>query len=88
MKIRKGLSLVEVGNEHIIISTGREYVDFHRVINLNESAASLWKAVERRTFDNDDLVKLLVEWYDITPETAQKDVNQIVKAWTAAKLIE
>ena len=74
MKIRKGYTLRSLGKEFILVPEGLEAVDFTRMISLNESAAFLWKALEDKDFDNDTMIQLLMDEYDISREVAEKDV--------------
>ena len=43
MKLKKGFVLREVCGENVIVGEGVETVDFGKLINLNPTAALLWK---------------------------------------------
>ena len=45
MKKKKGFELRHLLRENVIISKGKENIDFNKIIVLNESAAYLWEAV-------------------------------------------
>ena len=88
MKTKKGFNLRQVGDEHIIMASGAENIDFTNIISLNESAAKLWKEVADKTFTAEDLARLLLEWYEIDEEIAQKDARDLLNDWLKAGIIE
>jgi hypothetical protein len=87
MKIRKGYTLRSLGKEFILVPEGLEAVDFTRMISLNESAAFLWKALEDKDFDNDTMIQLLMDEYDISREVAEKDVEAFLQTLKKADVV-
>ena len=88
MKTKKGFSLRPLGKEYILVAEGLEASDFNRMISMNETSAFLWKEVENKEFDADVLANLLVEHWEVDPETAKKDTNALVKSWKDANLLD
>lgn len=94
MKAKPGFNIREVCGEQIIVAEGLENLDFTNIISMNESSAFLWKNVMGKTFTIDDLVKLLVDNYQIdenTPlpeEQARKDAEAVVEKWIEAGIVE
>lgn len=89
MKIKKGLEIQNVCGEHIIVATGIENVDFSQIISLNETAADLWKGVAgMESFDIDDMVKILLDEYDVEEEVAREDCVIIAERWREMGLLE
>ena len=88
MKTRKGYTLRSLGKEFILVADGFEAVDFSRMISMNESSAFLWKEVEDKEFDAEMLTTLLTDNYDIDRETARNDVDNMLKSWSEAGMIE
>lgn len=89
MKIKKGLEIQNVCGEHIIVATGVENVDFSQIISLNETAADLWKGVAgMESFDIDDMVKILLDEYDVEEEVAREDCVIIAERWREMGLLE
>ena len=86
MKTKTEYSLRTVGNECIIIAGNS--VDFTSITNLNESAARLWKELEGKEFFADNMVELLLSWYDVDENTARNDADKLIAAWLEAELIE
>lgn len=88
MKAKKGFNLRTVCGEHIIVAEGKENIDFSNIISMNESSAYLWKEVADKEFTNDDLVKLLTDQYEVSEDNARSDVEQLVKQWKNAGILE
>lgn len=88
MKTKKGFSLRPLGKEYILVAEGLEASDFNRMISMNETSAFLWKEVENKEFDADALAKLLVEHWEVDAETAQKDVEALLKSWKEASILD
>ncbi len=89
MKVKKGFELQEVCGEFIIVPAGVENVDFSKIISLNESAADLWKSVaEMEEFSIDDMVKILLEQYEVDEQTAREDCAKIAERWKEMELTE
>ena len=59
MKTKKGFNLRTVCGENIIVAEGLDNIDFSRIINLNESAAFLWKNIQEKDFDVDTLTSTI-----------------------------
>ena len=57
------------------------------MISLNESAAYLWKSVDGKDFNAEDLADLLVERYEIDRETALRDSKAIAAKWLEAGIV-
>ena len=77
MKIKPGFELREMCGEHIIIATGKENIDFSKVISLNESAVCLWREVEGKEFTAETLAALLVEQYEVDADVALADAKAL-----------
>ena len=89
MKVKKGFELQEVCGEFIIVPAGVENVDFSKIISLNETAADIWKSVaEMEEFSIDDMVKILLEQYEVDEETAREDCAKIAERWKEMGLTE
>lgn len=81
MKIKNGFSLREFCGERLILASGRENIDFSKVINLNESAADMWNAVVGKEFTLGDMVKALLDNYEVDEATARTDAERVLNEW-------
>lgn len=89
MKKKKGFELRHLLRENVIISKGKENIDFNKIIVLNESAAYLWEAVgEEEEFTADSLAALLLKEYDTDPDTARTDAVELMQRWADAGICE
>ena len=88
MKLRKGLVLRHVGNEHIIIDPHRGVVDMTKVYTLNEVAAWLWKQLENTDFTVQQMEELLMQRYQVESEQLHEDVETLVSQLKMQGLIE
>lgn len=88
MKTKKGFNLRTICGENIIVGEGIENIDFSRIISMNESAAYLWSHIKDTDFDEDRLVSLLLDEYDVDEATARADVRTLIQKWLEAGIIE
>lgn len=77
MKIIKEFILREIAGEAILIPTGKTSQEFNGMINLSESAALIWKNLEK-VDSLDELVDMITDEYEIDRETAFNDVFEFV----------
>lgn len=88
MKIKKGFELRSICGENIIISVGKENINFTKVITLNESAACVWNAVIGKEFTVADCVKVILDEYEVEEAQATADVEKLFQSWIDAGLAE
>ena len=77
MKIKNELMLREIAGNYIIVPVGGELVDLNAMININDTGAFIFKALETETTP-EEIVKLMTKEYDIDDETAKNDVNEFI----------
>lgn len=88
MKAKPGFNLRDVCGEQIIVTEGKENIDFSNIISMNESSAYLWKEVQKLdSFTADDLAKLLLDQYEVDEETAFHDAQALAAQWLKAGII-
>lgn len=88
MKIKEGFEMVDLCDDHVIVATGMQNMDFSKVISLNESATLMWKAVEGKEFTVEDMAKALTEVYEVEEATALADAGKIAQEWKDLGLVE
>ena len=88
MKTKKGFRLRNICGENIIVAEGVENIDFSRIISMNESSAFLWSKIVNTEFAVSDLVSYLTNEYDVDHQTAENDVNALIKSWIEAGIVE
>lgn len=87
MKIKDGYILREVADSYLVVAIGSAVKEFKGVITLNETGAFLWKALEKGT-DEQSLVSLLLESYEVEKEQAEKDVSAFIEKIKGANLLK
>lgn len=88
MKAKTGFNLRNVCGEQVIVAEGRENIDFSNIISMNETSAYLWNAIQDKDFTVDNLVKLLMQEYDVDEQTARKDAQSLANQWLEAGICE
>ena len=88
MKTIEGFKLRKLGNEYILVGESMELINFNKMITLNETAAFLWEEASKGEFDAGSLCNALCAEYDVTPEQAMTDVDNTIKSWLEAGVIE
>lgn len=87
MKIKEGFKLRNICDTNVIVAQGLENINFSKIINLNDSAAWLWKQVENKEFTVEQLAALLVQHYEVDDETARKDAEELAASWIKAEIV-
>ena len=88
MRIKEGFELRDICGESVIVATGRKNIDFSKVISLNESAALVWRGVIDRDFEVEDMVKVLLDNYEVSAERATADAQALAKQWQEIGLVD
>ena len=88
MRTKKGYTLRPLGTEYILVAEGLEVADSSRMISMNSTAAFLWMEVEGKEFEAQTLVDLLIDNWNVSPETATRDVDVLLKSWKKAEVVE
>ena len=87
MKIKDGFILREVAGSYIVVAVGSAVKTFNGVINLNQTGAFLWELLQKGA-EKEDLVKALLEEYEVDEQTASKDVDLFIERLEQANLIK
>ena len=89
MKIKKGFVLRKVCGENVIVGEGLGAINFGKLLSLNDSAAWLWQqALEMGDFTIEALAGKLCEEYDVEPDEARRDVDEILAEWQNIGVVE
>lgn len=87
MKIKEGFELKEIAENYVVIPTQSNVVDFSSMIMLNEVSAFLWlQLLEDKT--EEDLLKAVLEEYDVDKDTAAEDIGIFIKELTSAGVLD
>lgn len=74
--------------EHIIMAEDGCNVDFNKVISLSSTASYLWEKIAGIEFDENKLVEMLLEEYDVDRDVAAAEVSGFVASMRNFGLID
>jgi hypothetical protein len=78
MKIKQGFLLREIAGSWVVVPLGQRVVEFNGLMSLSESGALLWKRLEAEVQNDQDLVMVLKENYEVDEDIARTDVNEFL----------
>lgn len=87
MKVKSDYVLREVADQYIVVPTGASSVDFNGIITLNKSGSKLFKLLSTDT-SKEDLVKYLLDHYQVSNEDAKKDVSLFIDKLERNNILE
>ena len=75
--------------QNVVQAVGPKNVNFSKLISLNETAAYLFAKVNGQDeFTPETLRDLLLEEYEVEPETALADAETLCAQWEEAGILE
>lgn len=87
MKLKKGFVLSKAGEDYVAVATGEAGKTFKGLVRNNATAAFLLEQLKEERSEK-DLVKALLDAYDVDSETAKKDVSTFLKTIRDAGMLE
>lgn len=77
MKIKEGFIVKQVAGKYVVVSVGEEALNFNLIIHLNESGKLLFETLKEGATE-EELIKLLLDTYDVDEQRAKQDVFSFV----------
>lgn len=77
MKLKDGFITYNTGDEHVTVSTGAKSLDFNGIIRSNPTAAVIIETL-KNDVTVEDIIKAVLEEFDVTQEVACKDIMKMV----------
>lgn len=87
MKIKKDFILRKVADSYVVVPVGKLTLDFNGIINLNETGAFLFELLQEGA-KKEELLRKMLEEYDVTPEKAAADIDVFLKKAEEADVLE
>ncbi len=87
MMVKKDFILRKVSDSYIVVPVGEAVVDFSGMVNLNESGACLFEALQKGATE-DELVEALLSEYDVEETVARADVKRFISKVKDAGILE
>ena len=67
----------KTGNEYVLVPVTNNIADMTSVYTLNETGAFIWELIDGKK-NVEDLIKAVIDKYDIDKETATRDVFSFI----------
>lgn len=77
MKINNNYVLREIAGDYIIVPIGENVKNFNGLIVVNETGKFIWENLNKEV-EEDRLISLILEEYEVDEETATKDVREFI----------
>lgn len=87
MKIKEGFILRKVGIQFVVAATGKASEHFNGMMRLNESGAFAFRLMQQGITE-EELTMRLMEEYEVSEQTARKDVAAFTAALREAGALE
>ncbi|MBE6596495.1 MAG: PqqD family protein [Ruminococcaceae bacterium] len=87
MKIKKGFVVREIAGQSVVVALGSATKDFNGMIKLNDSGRVIWDMLSEGKAA-EDIVKKLMEIYEIDEETVRRDVEKFINTLQGANILE
>lgn len=88
MKVKNGFELRNVCGENVIMATGIDNVDYSKLLVLTESAAMLFKLIEKDNLTAEELTDALCKEYEVDRTTALADVTDFLNQMQELEVVE
>ena len=76
-----------IAGETLIVPVRRGVADLASLFSFNQVGSTIWEAIEKpRTVD--ELVTLVADAYDVTPEKAREDIEVFLNEAQAAGIVQ
>lgn len=87
MRLKDGFVLREIAGSFMVVPVGRRTQEVPGVIALTETGALLWRMLEKGA-EEGDLVRSLLDEYDVSEDRATADVRAFVAKARKQGLLE
>lgn len=87
MKIKNGLLLKEVAGEYIVVSVSED-LNLDGLVTLNDTAVTLWSALEKGVDSTDALIAALLDEYEVDEALARKAVDAFISRLEELSFLE
>ncbi len=87
MKIKSDFILRKVADSYVVVPVNSMTINFNGIINLNETGAFLFELLQNGS-ERDELIKKLLDEYDVTEEKAANDVDDFVQKLKDVDILE
>ena len=86
MKRKDGFIVRQIAGQNVAVAVGARSKEFHGMIKLNDSGLIIWNALAKDVSE-DDIVKAILEEYDVSSEQAANDVHKFIEVLKDAGIV-
>ena len=86
MKRRPGFIVRKISGQNVAVAIGEASKSFHGMIKLNDSGLIIWNALAKDVSE-EDIVKAILDEYDVSTEQAAEDVHNFVEVLKDAGIV-
>lgn len=86
MKIKGEFVLREIAGDTILVPVGQTALNMNGMITLDPVAALIWRALEENQ-SKDNIIRQILDRFDVTEEIAKKDLEEFLDQMEAADLL-
>ena len=87
MKIKGSFVRRNIAGDIVIVPVGETALKFNGMITVTRSGEILWAALEEEC-SRSDLIALLLDRFEVDPETAEKDVDSFLEQLRKLDILE
>ena len=87
MKLNPNLKLRRIGSIYMVVDSKTQEINMANVYQLNETAATVWRAAVGKEIEAKALAEALCSDYEIEPEEALSDIETLLSTWREYGLI-
>jgi len=87
MKLKKSFILRSIVGENVLVPTGETAKEFNGMISLTETAATIWKNIEKVETE-EEMVAIILDEYEVPRELAERDVHGFLTMMRAKGMLE
>lgn len=77
----------KTGNEYVLVPIANNIADMNSVYTLNETGSFLWEQIDGKR-NVEEIIKLLIEEYDIDKQKAESDVFSFIDTMSKYLIIQ
>lgn len=83
MRIKDGFVLREVAGQAVVVATGEASEDFHGIVKLNLTGATVWRALDEGLGVSGAAARLVEQNAGLDPERARADAEAFAERMAA-----
>lgn len=87
MKIKSDFILRKVADSYVVVPVGKLTLNFNGIINLNETGAFLFNALQEGA-EREELIEKMYNEYEVSREKAAADIDAFIEKVKEADVLE